>query len=57
MLVLANFIFTELGSLFNSYVELTLIYFFVATNIDKDGLMLFGKREDYSQIIFNAEAP
>jgi hypothetical protein len=24
MLVLANFIFTELGSLFNSYVELTL---------------------------------
>jgi hypothetical protein len=25
MLVLANYIFTELGSLFNSYVELTLI--------------------------------
>jgi hypothetical protein len=24
MLVLANYIFTELGSLFNSYVELTL---------------------------------
>jgi hypothetical protein len=26
MLVLANLIFTELGSLFNSYVELTLFY-------------------------------